>query len=226
MVLRVVRRVFRAVAGLAVVSVASLAIASGLAVWPPGFYADWRSRTPSPEQVEAAATRVKSEREAYVRWRAHAEAAGAEQLEALPHEVSFTDADLNTLLVAEASDSLKAPCFRVSEGRVAVAAALPPDLGSLVLSCELAPRLTPEGVAVLDIRSASVGRLPVPIGIVASFLPRGRHRVSGNLHLDLAEARPRLALDLGDAARSLRADSLRCLDGRVVVRFAAAKPAG
>ncbi|MEN0110299.1 MAG: hypothetical protein AAF805_06210 [Planctomycetota bacterium] len=235
MILRVVRRAFRFAAVLAAGSVASLAIAAGLAVWPPGFYADWRDRAPTAQEVQAATARVNAQRESYLRWRVAAAAAAAQRGEAAgpapppptPHEVSVTDGDLNRLLAAETRDALRSPCFRVTEGRIAVAAALPPELASLVVSCELAPRLTADGVAVLDIHSARVGRLPLPVGLVARFLPSERSRVSGNLYLDLTAGRPRLTLDLGDRARSLRAQSLRCLDGRVVVRFAAATaPAG
>lgn len=216
--------------------VTSVCVAGYLALREPAFYRSLRQQEPTHAQVEAAGGQMQRQRDAYLHWRAQVQAAGVDRPGRDPvpvppaHVVRFRAEHLNTLLAEEtqrlAGGAIEDPRVRVTPDRVAVACGLLTPAARCVLSAELKPSLTPDGVVTLELVSAKLGSLPIPCDTLLGFFPRESHRLSGNLYLDLTAPKPRITLDLSDKAKTLLAESIECGDGEVTVRFVARPAAG
>ena len=225
MIKKTVLKLLRAIGIAASLLVTALCVAGYLALQEPEYYAAWRSHQPTAAELAAATASVESERAAYLRWRSQSLARIPDAPAPDAHEVRFTDADLNVLLATEGRQvcggRVEVPRVRVTQGRVDIAFGVQTAVARCVLSAELAPSLSQEGVLILEVRAVRLGQLPLPHEALAQFLPRERHRLSGSMYLDLAAPKPRLTIDLSDQTRSLLAESLECEDGRIAVRFVA-----
>lgn len=231
MIRKTVLRLVRLAAALAGVLVASFCLAGYLALSEPSFYTALRTHQPAPDEVAAATAQIEQERTAYVHWRSRVLAdrrAGLEGEAVAPHEVRFGSAQLNALIASEAQSlagGLEDPRVRVTPGRVDIACGVQTPVACCVVSACYKPTLTAEGVLELEVESASLGRLPIPLQTLLGFLPQKKERLSGSLYLDLTGAEPRFTLDLSDKANSLMAESIECGAGEMIVRFVARPPA-
>jgi hypothetical protein len=141
-----------------------------------------------------------------------------------------TEQQLNSLLAGQehsAGDSLQNVRVRLSEGGAELGAEIRADLGgaksssrTLVLSMVLQPTLTADGTLRLDIQSARVGRLPIPLRTILRCMPRPIVYSAHDADLDLNPESPHLALKLprSDSATPT-IKSIHCLRGEIVVEL-------
>lgn len=228
MLRKLVLRLLR-IAGAAVcLLLTSLAIVGYLAMQEPGFYSAAMAGQATLQEVAAATQSLEEQRAAYLIWRSQLmadPARGRDRVVPKPFEIRYTDKHLNTLLASEITKigdgTIEDPRVGVTQGRVEFACGVRTPAGRCVLSAEMTPSLTPDGVLTLDLESTHLGYLPLPSETLLGFLPRKKERLSGNLYLDLTAPKLRLTLDLSDKAGAFMADSIECADGELVVRFVA-----
>lgn len=235
---KTVLRLLRVAGILICLLITTICVAGYLALREPAYYSALRAYQPTAEELAAATEHLEGQRLAYLQWRSQSLADRRDRpKQAVPlagqpkdpapiaHEIRCSDANLNTLLTSETSRAgditIKDPRVRVTSGQLDLACTVLTPWATFVLSAELAPQLSAEGVLTLDIESVRVGRIPLPCETLAGFFPPQKSRLSGALYLDTTDPTPRLTLDLSDKANKLLAESLECGEGVLTVRFVA-----
>ncbi|TWT32281.1 hypothetical protein KOR34_40430 [Posidoniimonas corsicana] len=238
MVKRLLLKLFLVGAVCAVLLVVGLGTAGFLALRPPGFYSDLAANPPAAADAQAAEERIEQMREDFVYWRAQAlqrqHPSGAEpgyQLENDLHTVRVSDAELNALLVAESSrldaGELSDPRVRFEDDRASLAVTLATPAGDLVLSAAFAPAQPVGGDLRMRLVDARLGRLPLPVNTLSSWLPKQENRLSGALYLDTTGSAAELILRMDDRTKQAATPrSVRFTNGEAVVTLRAPRLAG
>lgn len=217
-----------------------------LALWSPSFYSDLAAHQVDPAAAQAAEQRFNQLRDDYLRWRAASlrpprdqptppnndviaallAAPPVDQRPSPTHTIRVSEADINVLLAADPprAGQASAPLIRLVGGRVLVGFALDTPAGDLVLSAGFAPQ--PVGANDNEVRmqidSARLGRLPLPLTALVGLLPKEISRLQGNLYLDTTGSLPELALRMDQATQPTPLpQSLEIADGELIVKLSA-----
>lgn len=137
--------------------------------------------------------------------------------------VEVTQDQLNTVFSLSTSTQKgdwRNPRIRLGEDRLDFAFELAAEEFYLVLSAELQPSLMPDGRVRLDLISARIGKLRLPVQTVLSWLPLEPSYREDNLEFRLTEATPHVLVtppDVGENSPSVK--SLKCVDGKLLVEL-------
>ncbi|MEQ8848383.1 hypothetical protein [Botrimarina sp.] len=243
MIRRFVRRVVIAGFCLSFLLAGSVGVACLLAVSAPSYYAKLVATHPSGGKSEAVEQRFEEIQADFRQWQTrslrlqHANANRGERtvgfrLEADPDYDPSTDLytvrvgqdELNALLASDdfriSGGQLTDLRVELRDGRFTVACSLATPAGPVVLSAGFAARDLEDDTLRLRLESVRVGRLPLPVELLDSWLPKQRSRLSGDLYLDTTGDAPELSLRLPEArGASPRTKSVACVDGAVVVQL-------
>ena len=84
---------------------------------------------------------------------------------------------------------------------------------------DLKPTLTSEGRLRLDLVTARIGQLPLPLRLLR-WLPRDISRSGGDVELDLTAPTPHMRLNLsGNGSKFPSVKSIKCVDGEITIEF-------
>ncbi|MCU0880957.1 MAG: hypothetical protein MUF06_24580, partial [Pirellulaceae bacterium] len=218
-------------------------IAGYLAFQPPVFYADLRAQQYSAsEQMAAEAFFERLERDLQ-RWTDRSVALQRGQLSNTSvktplnawlsdydptqdtHSVTVTEKHVNVQLASGeviASRHWQNPRVHMRKDCLSLAVEVVTSRATCVLSLDLKPTLTPERRLHLDLVSARIGQLPLPLRSFLRWLPREVHHVGSGMELDLTAPTPHFSLDVSDSdPESPIAKSIQCSDGEVTIEFLA-----
>ena len=253
MVSRILLKLFFATVCFVVLVVTSLSAAAYLAFSTPSFYAELLDQPIEPAGAVAIEERLEAMRMEFVRWRqqslafqieqrklAEVDRAEANREGDVPQPapkydpdkdlftIRITEDEINAVLAAEADnrgkEDLSNPRIRIEEDQVQVAFTVASPVGELVLSAAFAPEQPEAGDLKLQITSASVGRLPLPLSTVVQYLPKKEAALKGDLMLDTTGKLPSLVLRSDGRDNEVAAPkSIRCVAGEIVVELMAPK---
>jgi hypothetical protein len=236
-------RMFLCFAALMCAALLSICIAGYLAFRQPGFYADLRAQEFSASdqaKVKADFQLMESE---FLRWRqqsvafqrTHASPSEAilRRVTSLPeydpqhdtHSVTITERQINAQLTAAEGQSkhpLRNVRMRLGQNGISMACELVTSKASCVLSVDVVPTLTAEGGMQLDLLSARIGSLRLPMKTLLHWLPLNARDLGSNMRLDLTGPTPCICLDtptVDPEAPSIR--SVTCSEGKITVEFLA-----
>lgn len=232
----------RCAAALTVLVLVTVCCAGYLATREPGFYVELKSQEFSSSEQKLAELKFRQLEKDFERWREHSLSrqraqgpnADADSLEE-PHEkydptedmhvVSITDRQLNAMLAAaetETRGEWQKPRVRIVTDRIDVACEIVTDEVTCVACVELQPSVTGEGRLQLDIVSAQVGKLPLPLETLWSWLPKDTKMSNADVELDLTSSTPRLRWRLVEqASNSPTIRSVDCRTGEIAIKLSA-----
>jgi hypothetical protein len=236
-------RLFLCVVALMSAAFLSVCIAGYLAFRQPGFYADLRAQEFTAKDQMETKTAFQLMESEFRQWKGRSVALQRTQKspsEAVlhritglkeydpqqdTHSITITEKQINTQLAAAESQSnrpLQNVRMRIDQDRLSLACEFVTSKASCVLSVETAPTLTSEGRLQLDLLSARIGSLRLPMKTLLHWLPLDARDLGSNMRLDLAGPTPCIRLDASTddpEAPSIR--SLTCSEGKLTVEFLA-----
>lgn len=134
----------------------------------------------------------------------------------------LSETELNAELNSKAAGDVRDPRVRLLENRMQVGVEVSTGESGFVLSVELAPEVTADGMLHLEIQSGRLGKLPLPLGWMLGFVPKGKRLSSGEARLDLNGPKPVFIVDLFKGQpRSTKVKSINCASGELLVEFQA-----
>lgn len=236
-------RLFLCVVALMSAAFLSVCIAGYLAFRQPGFYADLRAQEfTAKDQLETKTAFQLMESE-FRRWKGRSvtlqrthESPSDAILHGLTglnkydprhdtHSVTITERQINAQFAAAEGQSnrpLQNVRMRIGQDRLSLACEFVTSKASCVLSVETAPKLTAEGRLQLDLLSARIGSLRLPMKTLLHWLPLDARDLGSNMRLDLTGPTPCISLDTSaddPEAPSIR--SVTCSEGQITVEFLA-----
>lgn len=235
-------RLFRCFVVLIGIAVLSVCIAGYFAFQQPAFYADLRAQKFSQSDEVAAKTsfqrmqldlRLWSERSIGLQRAQRSTTAkaipGASRTEYDPthdtHTITITEQQINALLAsnsAKLSRELQNPRVRFEPDHIDLGIELVTPKASGVLSTKLKLASVSQGQLRLEIVSARIGRLPLPLRPILRCLPREVIHAGSNLELDLTGPTPHVCLSLsGQGSMTPSAKSIKCAAGKMTIEFLA-----
>ncbi len=214
--------------GLAGLLVVATVVAGLLAFRQPAFYASRRSQ-------KIADPRLQAEVEAKIRdfenWCRVSTARPNRRDEASAEPATFTfdlsETQLNSMFAAEqlSAGAVGNPRVRIRDGTLRLGAEIRVGNSTLVFSMLLKPLIHANGQLKLEITSASLGSLPFPLHSLLNLLAKHESLSDPRFDLDLSGRTPVVTIHTHKhRQRSPRIESVRCAEGRIAIRFAAAKP--
>ncbi|TWT86484.1 hypothetical protein Mal64_33090 [Pseudobythopirellula maris] len=237
-------RLLAAGAAMVFLVVTVVGLVTWLALMEPGFYTELRTQSLSPDERRALVERFEQTGEGLVRWRAMSlarqkpatQSAQGEWLQALggaaPYDpakdtraLRITEQELNALLADKAMDpsgDLRDPRVRLTEGRFELGVELANSGVECVFSAILEPTLGEDGTLRLEIVTARVGRLTLPLDTLLAWLPEPVVYSGHDAEIDLTPPAPHLKIkSLAHSPRTPRVKSIVCREGELVVEFSA-----
>lgn len=236
-------RLFLCFAVLTSAAVLAVCITGYLAFRQPGFYADLRAQEFSASDQAAAKADLRVMEMEFRRWREQSVANQrtqesqsdtilrriTRQTQYDPqhdtHSVTITERQINAQLAAAEGPShrpLQNVRMRIGQDRLSLACEFVTSKASCVFSVETAPKLTAEGRLQLDLMSARIGSLRLPMKTLLHWLPLDARDLGSNMRLDLTGPTPCISLDTSaddPEAPSIR--SVTCSEGKITVEFLA-----
>lgn len=242
MLRRLFVRIVRGCVAVAALMLMTGALVSYLALRQPAWYAELRMQTLSAADQAAAKQAIEAAQVAAQRWleqslvKQHARLldvasspAGTPPSAALydpqqdVHTVRFTQQQLNAMLAEDGfgfREPLRNPRVRVDHDGIELAIEVAIPSAPAILSAVVGPSSLAGGDLRLDIRSARVGTLALPLETILRCLPRPVVYSNGELHVDLTPPTPHLTLRLSKSdTRSPTIKSIRCLPGELIVEL-------
>jgi hypothetical protein len=238
-----VRLFLSAVAVLGII-VLTVGIAGYLALQQPAFYTDLLAQQFSSSDQTAANASFQLIGDDLRRWTDRSLALQRVQLlpdsakranaslEALPgdydpaqdtHSISFSEKQINAQFASQKvsrTGEWQNPRVRIGQDRIEFGFEFVTSAASCVLSAELKPTSTSDGKLRLDLLSARVGRLPIPLGTILRYLPRNACNLGSGAELNLTGATPSICLNLSDnGGKSPAVKSIECTDGEITIEF-------
>ena len=239
MLRRLCFRLFLCCLALAGILTALLCFAGYLATREPAFYAELKSQEFSQVDQKLAEANLRLLEKNFERWSARSIALQQAQKrnpnlapqeflqgEYDPasdvHVVRITDQHLNAMLAsADSHGEWQRPRIMISDGRIDFACEIVTPELSCIVSAGLQPTVTDEGQLQLDILSTHVGRLPLPLETLWSWV-REMDVSEGDVEIDRLSPKPRLRWNLMPqdlASPTVR--SIECREGQLVIEFCA-----
>ena len=223
-------------AGFVILCVVTTAL---LVMQTPGFYSERLNATSSAEKQAAAKSHWEQTVRTHKQWLANSISRQRTQVfEKDPrkkryepsediHIVRITEEDINTLISSSQTRSqgaISEPRFQFRDGEAAVAFQLKSSRFHCVVSSVLRPKFTDDGRLQLDILSARIGQLPIPLETLIRCSPKELRHQDGTLEIDLTLPTPHIALNLWKHQTHIAPPkSVHCLDGEIVIQFVAPK---
>ncbi|MCO6045045.1 YpmS family protein [Aeoliella sp. ICT_H6.2] len=243
MIRKAILRLLLASVAIAVVVVTAIMVAGYLALQQPGYYAALRAVELQPADQAAAELYWRQTAADYERWMQNSIARQQAALKQTPdapaeaaplrmpynpatdtHEVRFTQRQLNAQLAgskATQSGDWRNPRVRIGHDCIDVAFEVTSDEVTCFPSIALRPAIDADGNLRLEIVSAQIGQLPLPMKTILRNLPEeiGR-KASRDVQLDLTSPSPSVTVNLPSTGKdSPTVKSLTCQEGEMVVEF-------
>ncbi len=231
MIRRVLRRCLIAgaiVTGLVVVTVV---IAGFLALRTPGFYAERLESPLSLAEQAAAKAHWQHVTQSYDQWLAHSvtmqrtDAANEYDPSQDRHVLRVTESHINALVASNkfpTRGAVQNPRFRINDDQTEVAFQLVSENVTCVVSAVLKPTLRTDGRLQLDILSARVGQLPIPLRTLIKCSPGEIKHTQGGMELDFTLPSPHITLKVFNrVGQSAKPKAVHCMDGELLVEFVA-----
>ncbi|MFK7819634.1 MAG: DUF2140 family protein [Planctomycetaceae bacterium] len=229
MIKKLIKRTLLVGAALAVAAILCAIVCIYLAFQQPDFYAELRTSEPAPTQNEDVEQRVANLEEwarkslSLQRAKKRGENNKAAQ-EYDPQTDTFSlrlsQSELNAELNSKSDGDVREPRIRLMENQIQVGAEIAANEKQVVFSVDLQPTVTPNSTLELDIQGARIGKLPLPLNWLLSFV--GDKKLSNKVRLGMSGERPVFAVDLfKDERRSARVKSIKTSPGEITIEFLA-----
>lgn len=238
-------RLFRCFVVLIGIAILSVCIAGYFAFQQPAFYADLRAQKFS--QRDALAVKTSFQRmeldlklwsERSISLQRAQRSATATPKRAIPgasrskydptqdtHSITITEQQLNAQLASgktKISRELRNPRVRIAPDHIDLGIEFVTPKASCVLSTKLKLAPISQGRLRLEIVSARIGQLPLPLNTILRCLPREVIHSGGDLELNLTSPTPHLCLNVsGQGPTAPAVKSIKCLDGEMTIEFLA-----
>lgn len=236
-------RLFLCFAVLTSAAILAVGIVGYLAFRQPGFYADLQAQEFTASDRAAAKADLRDMEMEFRRWREQSVAnqrTRESQSDAIlrritrqtqydpqhdTHSVTIAERQINAQLAAAEGRSnrpLQNVRMRLGQDHISLACEFVTSRTSCVLSVDVVPTLTAEGRLQLDLLSARIGSLRLPMKTLLHWLPLDSRDLGSNMRLDLTGPTPCICLDTSTddpEAPSIR--SVTCAEGKVTVEFLA-----
>lgn len=222
--------------------VATVCVAGYLALQQPGFYAELRAQEFAPAEQKTSELAFRAMEQDFKRWvegSLRQQAQQANPMAANPlalvglqpkydptqdtHTVRVTAQQLNAQLASTSRrGDWRNPRVRIAKDRVGVAFEVATPELSCVVAGELKPTITDDGRLRLDLLSARIGQLPLPLNTILGCLPRDIVLEDDEVELNLAPPSPHMSFKLANQREQTpRVKSIQCTEGQIAVEFAA-----
>ena len=244
MLRRIVVRLFLSCIVISSLVAGLIGYAGYLVLREPAFYSELRSQEFSSAEHKLAEIYVRQLERDFERWNANAilrqrQSAAVESPQATlvgvrqdeydpridSHVVRVTQQQINALIASQKATSQgdwRNPRIRIASGCIDLAIEIVEPEVSCVLSTQVRPTIAATGQLQLDIISAHLGKLPLPLQTLWNWIPRDLDQAASDLKLDLASPKPRLRFSLGGhLTETAKVRSIECREGEIVVEFRA-----
>lgn len=221
--------------------VVSVCLAGFLATREPGFYVELKSEEFTSTEQKLAEVNMRLLEKQFEGWTARSlslqrQSAQPGQVGVLAalqgeydpakdtHVVRIAERQLNAMLSsteAQTRGDWQKPRVRIVDDRIDVACEIVSKELSCVVSASVRPTMTEDGKLQLDLISAQVGKLPLPLSTLWSWL-REMDIKEGEVEIDRTSTRPRLHWKLAQRdAESPSVNTIECRAGELAIEFRA-----
>lgn len=218
-------------------------IGAYLAFQRPAFYAELRAQQFSQDDEQAAEGFFQRMQQELMQWRGRSIARQRARLSdsaKVPawilngslknydpaqdtHSISIAEKHLNVRLAsnkAKPGREWQNARIRIGEDRIDIACEL--ANAKCVLSVELLPTVTSQGRLRLDLGTARIGQLPIPLKTIFRWFPRELDGSAGDVELHLTAATPYFCVNVaGKDPEAPSVKSLKCTQGEMTIEFVA-----
>jgi hypothetical protein len=230
MIRNIIIRTFLAGAALVGLAVVAVAVAGYMALQQPEFYSELRKQAEAPKTAEEELKQIALD---FKRWnetsaalqRAESSNSTYDPLADI-HSVSVTETQMNAVLASQrfGAGDVQHPRVKLLNDNIRIAAEYCVDTTTFVVSVALKPAVMSGEKLHLDIMSAHLGNLPIPLKTLTSWVPKDADLSSGQIQFDLTGSTPRLIVEIaGRNRKSPTVRSLQCAEGALTIDFQAIK---